>query len=124
MGRGISFIGLVIVLVVGGYFYTSQLKEIAPDGKAPKSTVNVIGVRNDLLSMANAEKRYWVSNAKYASLDELRSFGDTPVPTRPDFRYSADAGSNTFTITATYLGSDPQAPKHFSIDDTLTITTN
>jgi hypothetical protein len=116
-------IGLVIVVAVGGYLYTDQLKNVVPDGKAPATAISVTGVRNDLLAMANAERRYLATHPKYASIDELREDGDIHVPARPDFTYFIDADESHFTITATYTGSDPKAPKRISVDDTLAIAT-
>jgi hypothetical protein len=122
MGRSTGFIGLVIVVAVGGYFYTSQLKQVAANVDAPAAAISVTGVQNDLLAMAQSEQRYAVTHRGYASLDDLRSDGDIHVPTRPDFVYVIDAGTDHFTITATYIGTDPKAPKHLRIDDTKTIT--
>ena len=121
--RSTGFIGLVIVVGVVGYMYTSQLKKVAATtGNAPATTVSVTGVRNDLLAMANAETRYAVTHRGFASLDELRSDGDIHVPYRSDFEYSIEANSEHFTITATYTGPDPKAPKHIRIDDSKAIT--
>jgi hypothetical protein len=122
MGRSTGFIGLVIVVAVGGYFYTSQLKQVAATTGVPATTISVTGVRNDLNAMAQSEQRYVVTHRAYASLDDLRTDGDIHVPSRPDFIYSIDAGTDHFTITATYIGSDPKASKHFRIDDTRTLT--
>jgi hypothetical protein len=72
--------------------------------------------------MAKAEQRYLTSHPAYASLDELRSDGDIHVPRRPDFDFDIDAGTDHFTITATYTGSDPKAPKHIRVDDAMTLT--
>lgn len=113
---------MVIVVAVVGYMYTSQLKQVAATGSVPATTVSVTGVRNDLLAMANAEKRYLVTHRAYASLDELRTDGDIHVPKRPDFDYSIEASSDHFTITATYTGSDPKASKRISVDDSMTIS--
>jgi Tfp pilus assembly protein PilE len=122
MGRSTGFIGLVIVVAVVGYLYTSQLKQVAAIGNAPATEVSVTGVRNDLLAMAQSEQRYAVTHRGYASLDELRTDGDIHVPNRPDFTYDIDAGSDHFTITATYIGPDTKAPKHIRIDDSKTLT--
>jgi Tfp pilus assembly protein PilW len=122
MGRSTGFIGLVIVVAVGGYFYTSQLKQVAANVDAPAAAINVTGVRNDLLAMAQSELRYLASHPTYASLDQLKTDGDIHVPTRPDFVYDIDAGTDHFTITATYIGTDPKATRHLRIDDTKTIT--
>ena len=122
MGRSTGFIGLVIVVAIVGYLYTSQLKQVAAIGDAPATVVSTTGVRNDLLAMAQSEQRYAVTHRGYASLDELRTDGDISVPKRPDFTYDIDAGTDHFTIIATYTGPDPKAPKHIRIDDSKTIT--
>ena len=123
MIRSIGLIGTVIVAAIGAYVYLGQMKEMSPDGKTPETKVNVIGIQNDLLSMANAEKRYQVTNSKFASLEDLRTNSDIQVPSRKDVRYSVDVRGDHFRITATYSGPDPKAPKLFAIDDTLAITT-
>jgi hypothetical protein len=122
MGRSTGFIGLVIVVAIVGYLYTSQLKQVAAIGEAPAAEISVTGVRNDLLAMAQAEQRYLVSHPSYASLEQLRADGDVHVPSRPDFTYDIDAGTDHFTITATYYGPDTKAPKHIRIDDSRKIT--
>jgi hypothetical protein len=122
MGRSLGFIGIIAVVAIGGYVYVGQVHEISPNGATPKTTVNVIGVHNDLMAIANAEKRYWVTHAKYAQLEELGSNGDIVVPSRPDFAYKATAGDNNFTITATYMGGDPKAPRRITIDENMALT--
>jgi len=122
--RSTGFVGLVIVVAVGGYFYTSQLKKVAATGGVPTTVVSVTGVRNDLLSMANAQKRYLATHPTYASLDELRADGDIHIPSRPDFVYAIDADNSHFTITATYTGPDKKAPRRLRVDDSMIITTD
>ena len=124
MGRAFGLLGVIIVAGIGGYMYTNQIRKITPDGTTPKTMVSVTAVHNDLLAIANAERRYWATNAKYASLEELRKNGDIQVLTRPDYAYSADASDNSFTITATYSGPDPHAPKRITINESMAITSN
>src|SRR5215467_3368747 len=111
MGRAFGFISLIAVVAIGAYLYTKQMETTSAGDSTPTTTVDVTGVRNDLLSLANAERQYWASNAKYASLDELQSNGGIHVPNRPNYSYSAEAGEARFKITATYSGPDPKAPK-------------
>src|ERR1051326_8182672 len=91
MSRSIGFIMLVIVAAVGAYLYTKQANSVVEVGSTPQTTVEVTAVRNDLLRLANAERRYWVSNGKYATLDELRTGGDISLPVRANYSYSAQA---------------------------------
>ena len=123
MGRSFGLVLGLIVVTTGLYLYTRQAQSLSHVGYAPTSTVDVIGVRSDLMAIANAERRYWVSNAKYASLDELRRNGDTYIPTRPNYTYSAGVSETRFRIIATYSGPDP-APKRVSVDETMALRTD
>jgi hypothetical protein len=123
MGRILSLISIVIVVAVGGYIYTRQAQTVTSIGSNPETTVDVLAVRNDLMAIANAERRYWATNARYASLDELRANGDIEIPSREDFAYSVETSDTGFRIVASYSGSDPDAPKKISVDEAMTMTT-
>ena len=124
MGRAFGFILVVTVVAMGGYLYTKQAKSVTSVGSNPQTTVEVTGVRNDLLAIANAERRYFASNGKYVSLDELRTAGDISVPARPNYSYSAQTTESTFKIIAVYSGPDAKAPKRITVDETMAITTD
>jgi hypothetical protein len=123
MGRAFGLIAVVIVVAIGGYLYTREAQTVTPIGSTPKTTVDVVGVQNDLMAIANAERRYWVSNSKYASLEELRTNGDIEIPTRDNYTYSAEASETGFRIIASYSGADPKAPKRISVDESMRMTT-
>ena len=123
MSRSIGFLMVVIVAAVGGYLYTKQAKSVIEIGSTPQTTVEVTAVRNDLLGLANAERRYWVSNGKYATLDELRTGGDISLPVRANYSYSAQATETGFKIVAAYSGPDPKAPRRMVVDETMAIAT-
>lgn len=122
MGRAFGLISVIIVLAIGGYVYTREARTVTPIGSTPKTTVDVVGVRNDLMAIANAERRYWVTNSKYASLDELRTNGDIEIPSRDNYTYSAETSDTGFRIIASYSGPDPKAPKRISVDESMQMT--
>ena len=74
---------MLLVVVAGTFLYMKQTQTLSQNGATPTATIDVIAVNNDPMAMANAEKRYWAAHFKYASRDELRSDGDTHIPTRP-----------------------------------------
>lgn len=128
MSRIFGFVGILAVLAVGMYIYKQQiLATSAPGGAAanPRGTVDVVGVKNDLVSIAQAERRYWATNGKYTSVDELISNGDISMqkPNRGQFNYSSDFSDSGFTITATYSGDVEGVPKTLTIDETMQIKT-
>src|ERR671922_1362149 len=123
MGRTTAFLGLLIALAAGAYLVTQRSQ--TPEGAGnPRSTIDVVGVKNDLVTLANAERRYFARENKYASLDELRSAGDISMPSdnRGPYLYTVDVSETSFRITATYTGPpDPDAIRSLSIDETMQI---
>jgi hypothetical protein len=123
MGRSLGFIVLVVVVGAGAYIYMQQAQSLSGVAGNPLTAVDVTGVRNDLMAMANAERRYFASNSKYATLDDLRTNGDIHIPSRENYSYTAQASDAGFKIIAVYSGPDLKAPKRISIDETMSITT-
>jgi hypothetical protein len=122
MGRTFGFIGVMIVVGIGAYIYVGQVQTITPRGSSPTAAINVTAVRNDLISIANAERQFFAANGKYATFDELRE-NSAITSGRGDYSYSAEILSSNFKITATYSGTDPHAPKRISVDDAMDIKT-
>jgi hypothetical protein len=127
MTRALGLIGLLIALAIGWYIYTQQMETSSRAAGAanPKAAIDVTGVRNDLLAFANAEKQQYALEGKYLSFDELRSKGTTlPQDRRGQYVYSADVGTTSFRINATYDGPEnPGAPKLLTIGETMQIET-
>jgi hypothetical protein len=121
MGRTFGFVLTLTVVGAGLYLYSRQAQSLSYVGGGPSSAIDAIGVRSDLMAMANAERRYWITNGKYASLGELRRNGDTFIPSRPNYVYSAEVSDNKFRIIATYSGSDPKTQKRVSVDETMAL---
>jgi len=128
MGRALGFVGLLIVLGVGLYIYKQQVVSTsAPGGSTsnPRATIDVTGVRNDLVAIANAERRRYASDGKYVDISDLISNGDISMqtPSRGAFSYSSSVSDSGFKITATYSGNDASVPKSMSIDQSMQIST-
>ena len=125
MGRVFGFVGLLIVLGVGAYIYKQQIQATSAPGGAvanPRATIDVTGVRNDLINIANAERRHYASDGKYVSIDELISNGDISMqtPKRGPYSYSSDVSEEGFRIVATYDGTpEGNVPKAISVDQTM-----
>jgi hypothetical protein len=122
MGRAFGFIGTIIVMAVGMYLYSTQLKNaVAPGGgTTPTGTANVVGVKNDLISIANAERGYYATEQKYASLDELISGKYITIEKqRPPYTYDVETTSSGFRVTATRDSAG--GPAQFWIDETMQV---
>jgi hypothetical protein len=120
-----SLLSMVIVLAVGYWFYASNLKTSGPTAAAgaPAQVISTVGVKSDLLSIAQAERMYQASHGSYASLDELYSTGALTVKKsgRDGYTYSAQTSAEGFTITATCRTQTSTSCPSFSIDQTMQI---
>jgi hypothetical protein len=122
MSRAFGFVSLIVVVGIVMYLFLGQTQSVTPEGTVPSTTIDLTGVRNDLMAIANAERRYFALNASYASLDELAANGDIEIPTRSHYSYSAETSDTGFRIIATYSGTDPKAPPVISVDETMTLS--
>jgi hypothetical protein len=125
MGRVFSFVAMILVLAVGMYIYSRQLKAISPTAaNNPKATENLVGVRMDLSNIANAERRYMASEGHYGSLDDLIS-GQfiSEARHRGVYTYSVDVSGENFVVTATRgANADPGLPETMSINQDMQAT--
>lgn len=123
MGRTFGLLAAVIVAAIAIYLFTRDAQSLTSTGSTPQTTIDVVAVRNDLMAIANAERRYWATNSKYASLDELRTNGDIEIASRDNYTYSAETSDAGFQIIATYEGADPDAPKRIVVNEAMMMTT-
>lgn len=122
MGRLFGFVGTVMVLAIGMYIYSQQVKNVtAVGGQAtPTGAVNITGVRSDLLSLAGAERNYFAQQGKYASLEELVSEKYVTIErSRPPYSYDISTTSSGFQVTATR--STPGSPAKIWIDESMQV---
>jgi hypothetical protein len=104
MGKVLGFLSIVITMAIGMYIYSQQVKPVATGvgSVAPEEFATVTGVKNDLISIANAERGALASEGKYVSLDELISGHYLSVPMeRPPYVYAVEVNSGSFRATAT-----------------------
>src|ERR1051326_4411835 len=107
MGRAFGFISLIIVLGVGAYIYMRQTQGVMSTGSSnPTATEDLIGVRNDLLAIAQAERSHAAAQGSYVSIEMLRSQGELTMTrdNRGPYNYSAEVSDSAFRIVATYAG--------------------
>jgi hypothetical protein len=128
MSRLFGFLSIVIVLAIGMYIYSKQVQSssAAAGANNPKAAINITGVRSDLISLANCERRYLAAEGKYASLDELVSANYIAVaPQRPPYTYEIQTSSNGFRVIATRSGPDASGtPAQLSIDENMELQTS
>jgi hypothetical protein len=126
MGRAFGFLTLIAVVAAGAYIYMRQTQSVMTSGtRSPTATVDLIGVRNDLLSIAQAERSHAAMQGSYVAIEALRSQGELVMErnNRGPYNYSAEISDSSFRIVATYSGPENSGmPKTISIDQTMQIS--
>jgi len=128
MSRVFGFLSLVIVLGIGMYIYSRQEQNssAAAGANNPQAAITITGVKSDLISIASAERRYFASEAKYASLDDLLSSNYISVARqRPPYSYSIEISSGGFRVVATRSGANTAGtPAQLSVDQDMEFQTS
>ncbi len=126
MGRAFGFISLIVVVGIGAFIYMRQTQGVtSADTSNPTATVDLIGVRNDLLAIAQAERNHAATQGSYISIDALRSQGELTMTrdNRGPYNYSAEVSDSSFRIVATYSGPTTSGmPKTLSVDQTMQVS--
>ena len=127
MGRLFGFLSLVIVMAIGMYLYSKEMQNssAAAGANSPKAAINITGVRSDLISIATSERRYFATEGKYASLDELiASNYITIARQRPPYTYEVQTSSSGFRVVATRSGEGSSGtPAQLSVDENMEFQT-
>ncbi len=72
-----SLAGLLVVALIAGIAYKYYFSKMESEGTGtPAQTIDVAGVKNDLIGIAQAERAYLAEHGSYASLDDLVSSGE------------------------------------------------
>lgn len=123
-----GLLSLVIVLAIGMYIYSKQAKSASAEAGAnnPQAAINITGVKSDLISIASAERRYFATEGKYASLDELISSQTITVARqRLPYTYSVETSSGGFRVVATRSGENTSGtPAQLSVDENMEFQTS
>ena len=122
MGRAFGFLTLIVVVAAGAYIYMRQTQSVMTAGtSSPTATVDLIGVRNDLLAIAQAERSMPRCRAPLYPLTHCVRGGDLTMQrnNRGPYNYSAEISDSGFRIVATYSGPENSGmPASLSIDQT------
>ena len=126
MRAAFSVLGLLIVLAIVWLVIRAQVSpQGVTGGKPPVQTIDVVGVKNQLLALAQAERMYLASHGSYASIEALQQDGSVTFSgsTSRGYSYSADVDDGQhFKITAAPADASKADWPTLSIDETMQVT--
>src|SRR5579863_2992521 len=127
-----GLVSLLVTAAIGLGIYMYTLKQAAPGpGMVVTQNISLVGVKNDLVAIAQAERMYYTQNGSYADLPTLASKGTMNIAStgRDGYTYTAEPSGNTFTVTATYTAPPVENPARvtpphfptFTVDQTMEV---
>ena len=119
-----SMAGLVIVALISGLLYKYYFSHGSQSAALahPVQTISTVGVRNDLLVIAQAERLYQAEHSSYAPLEELISNGAGSVRSgRDGYTYELETSEEGFTVTARCPANAPPGCTNYSVDQTMEV---
>jgi len=125
--RGIgSLAGLLIVAVIAGLIYKYEFNESqAPGLSTPVQTIDLVGVKNDLLAIAQAERNYGAEHGSFVPLSELNSSGALAIAktSRDGYTYEVQTEPQNFHVVTHCPTATNPGCVNYSIDQTMEIQT-
>ncbi len=124
--RGLGQVaGLLVVALIAGLvykFYFSQGPQSAAVAH-PMQTINTVGVKSDLLSLAQAERAYQAEHGAYASFDELVSSGAITLRKsgRDGYTYDVETSADGFRVNARCPAATSPGCANYVIDQTMEV---
>jgi hypothetical protein len=119
-----SLAGLLVVALIVGVAYKYYFSKLESEGTGtPQQTIDIVGVKNDLLGIAQAERAYQAEHGSYASLDELISSNELTMKrsSRDGYTYSVETSDQTFRAIAHCPAATSPGCSNFAVDQSMQV---
>jgi hypothetical protein len=119
-----GLLGIVIALGVGYFIFKAQVTQGPAGAAPPKEIIDVVGVKNDLLVIGQAERMYMASHGSYASIEQLEQDGALQFSgtSRRGYNYAAEINGEHFRVVATPADPAKAGWPTLAIDDLMQVT--
>jgi hypothetical protein len=121
-----GIVGLLVVALIVAMTYKYYFLQGSSAGvTTPRQTIDVVGVKNDLVAIGQAERIYQAQHDSYASLDDLVSSGAMSMKKtgRDGYTYDAEASTDSFRVTAHCPADTVPGCVSYAIDQTMEVQT-
>jgi hypothetical protein len=123
--RGLGgLVGLLAIALIAGLVYKYYFSQSQSSGVAtPVETIDLVGVKNDLVAIAQAERFYQAEHGSYASLDELSASGAMSMKKsgRDGYTYEVETSGETFRVIAHCPAATTPGCTNYAIDQTMEV---
>ena len=121
-----SMIGLLVVALIAGLiykFYFTRMQSSGMGAATPAQTIDVVGVKNDLIGIAQAERAYQAEHGSYASFDDLISSGGLTMKktARDGYTYDVETSPSAFRAVAHCPAATSPGCQNYAVDQTMEV---
>jgi hypothetical protein len=125
--RGLgSLVGLLVVALIAVMTYKYYFQKVeSTSGMTPTQTINMVGVKNDLLAIAQAERTYQAEHGAYVSFSDLTSSGALAISSagRDGYVYDVDLSGGGFRVFTHCPATTNPRCQNYSVDQTMEVQT-
>jgi uncharacterized protein YpmB len=117
-------LGLLVVIVIVALSYKLYFSHLQSTGTgSPTQAINVVGVKNDLIAIVQAERAYQAEHGSYGSLDQLTSGGAmTMVKSgRDGYTYDVETSTDGFRAVAHCPAATSPGCSNWAVDQNMEI---
>lgn len=121
-----NLLGLLVVALIAVLVYKFYFSKTGDGGTTtPLQTIDVVGVKNDLLAIAQAERAYQAEHGSYASLDDLTTSGAMTMAktNRDGYTYEVQTSAAEFQVIAHCPTATQPGCSNYSVDQTMEVHT-
>jgi competence protein ComGC len=120
-----SLIGLLVVALIVALAYKLYLSKLqSQETGTPAQTITIVGVKNDLLAIAQAERAYQAEHGSYASIDELKTSGAMTMlkPGRDGYTYEVETSNAGFRVVAHCPAATSPGCSNWMVDQSMEVS--
>jgi hypothetical protein len=124
--RGLgSLAGLLVVALIAALTYKFYFEKSpgVSGAETPQQTIDVVGVKSDLLAIGQAERLYQAQHGSYGSIDDLVSSGAMSFRKsgRDGYTYDVNASADSFQVTAHCPAATVPGCTNYFVDQTMNV---
>lgn len=119
-----SILGILVVALIVGIAYKYYFSKMqSSETGTPVQTISVVGVKNDLVAIAQAERTYQAEHGAYASMSELTSSGAMSMarPGREGYTYDVETSAGGFRVIARCKPAAAPGCTNWAIDQSMEV---
>jgi hypothetical protein len=119
-----GMLGVLVVALISLLAYKYYFADAHSDGVGtPAQTINIVGVKNDLIALAQAERGYQAEHGGFASLDDLTSSGALTMQnrSRQGYTYEIENAPGGFKVVAHCPAATNPGCTDYFVDQTMEV---